>query len=50
MIVVTSALRTARRPRRTASVASLLRALASVRISEQPPPVFSERSESSRER
>ncbi|SER08684.1 hypothetical protein [Microlunatus flavus] len=37
MIVVATALRTARRPRRTPSLAALLRALGSVRISDTPP-------------
>lgn len=37
MIVVTSALRTTRRSRRAPSLASLLRALGSVRISDSPP-------------
>lgn len=37
MIVVTSALRTSRRARRVPSLGSIIRALGSVKVSDQPP-------------
>ena len=42
MIVVTSALRTSRRPRRTSSLASIVRVIGSVRISDSPPGFWAE--------